>query len=90
MVSHAPRVRSHDCPIAEAEFHQLIEDIWKDDRDFWWHELMKEADDKCKNIGGQWRTQKFLEGVLDTKDRVLIIYFTNKYDNCSVFITMLS
>ena len=67
MVSHAPRVRSHDCPIAEAEFHQLIEDIWKDDRDFWWHELMKEADDKCKNIGGQWRTQKFLEGVLDTE-----------------------
>jgi hypothetical protein len=23
VVSHAPRVRSHDCPIAEAEFHQV-------------------------------------------------------------------
>ncbi len=50
VVSHAPRVRSHDCPIAEAEFHQLIEDLWKEDRDFWWHELMKVADDKCKNM----------------------------------------
>jgi len=48
VVSHAPRVKTHESEEGNTAFDKHIKDLWKPERDFWWHELMAEAQENCK------------------------------------------
>lgn len=48
VVCHAPRVKSHDSVEEDNAFDDLVKSLWKESRDFWWHDLMKEAADTCE------------------------------------------
>jgi len=48
VVSHSARVITHDSEEGNTAFDKLIKNLWKQGRDFWWHELMAEAQENCK------------------------------------------